>query len=478
LAFAFAQPKLRTGVVGMLAGAVAFAVIVGLLAAVARSWAAPVMVAAVLALAALYICVGGLQVGLVALLIVTSVVDHYTFGVGPLALRPEQVAAVIALGAVILKGLREGSLAWIKPNKSEIVLLAWFLVGVVSSVLESPDKRLSAKILALIAICSLGFFLPQRLLAGGGSRERMEAVTVWLLIVFVAEAAYGVIAYLGHVFGPTISLTANPASGHLSAYGTLWEQNVFGAFAAAGAVAWVYLGPSRFRWASVALALCVGALFDSVTRAAWLAAALVGALGLALTRLRRRIVWRQVLFGGAGGLLLIVASLVAHRVANYNARFPPPPSGGATPGFLDALFNLVDVLGRVIQVGPAWADVENQVFLGRGIASYEVLHQYRGVAEHVASLPLLVFHDTGVLGLAIFLGFVVAVGIRVWPVRNDPMVAGLAQMAIVVGLTNLATETLELMIGWLLIGLLMAACDVASTPNLQLQTAPPKALPE
>jgi hypothetical protein len=35
------------------------------------------------------------------------------------------------------------------------------------------------------------------------------------------------------------------------------------------------------------------------------------------------------------------------------------------------------------------------------------------------------------------------------------------QMAIVIGLANVATQTTELMVGWLLIGLLMAAADHA-----------------
>jgi hypothetical protein len=75
----------------------------------------------------------------------------------------------------------------------------------------------------------------------------------------------------------------------------------------------------------------------------------------------------------------------------------------------------------------------------------------------------LVLHDTGFAGVLIFGGFITAVVLRVWSERRNPIVLGLGQAAIVIGLTNLSTETTELMIGWLLIGLLLAACDVAST---------------
>jgi hypothetical protein len=452
---------------GMLVAAAAFALLVGLLGAAGRSWAAPVMAAAVLALGAYYTRALGKQSGLVALLIVTSTVDHFTFAVGSLALRPEQVAALVALVVLAVIRLRESDVSWLKPSLPELLLLVWFLAGIASSLLASPDKRLSAKIMALIAICSLGFFLPRRLLAGTHSAERLQVVTLWLLLVFAAESAYGSLAYILHVFGPTIGLTPNPASGHLSAYGTLWEQNVFGGFAAAGAVAWVYLGPRRFRfrWAAAGLAACVGGLFDSLTRAAWLAAALAGALGLAIPGLRRRIDFRQVLMGGLGGLVVVSATLAVDRIGRYNVRIPPGGVGGP-PDFLTSILNLVDVAGRANQVGPVWTALSGHLVMGRGIASYEALHVVGGVQQHVASLPLLVVNDTGIVGLVVFLGFALAVIVRAWSLRAYPLVLGFGQVAIIVGVTNLATETTELMIGWLLVGILMAACDAASaTPH-------------
>jgi hypothetical protein len=123
----------------------------------------------------------------------------------------------------------------------------------------------------------------------------------------------------------------------------------------------------------------------------------------------------------------------------------------------------VDVAGRANQIGPVWSDLSGHKLLGRGVASYEALHVVDGVPQHVASLPLLVLHDTGFAGVLIFGGFAIAVVLMVWSERRNPMVLGLGQAAIVIGLTNLSTETTELMIGWLLIGLLLAARDIAST---------------
>jgi hypothetical protein len=268
-----------------------------------------------------------------------------------------------------------------------------------------------------------------------------------------------VVTYLLHVFGPTISMAANPASGHLSSYGTLWEQNVFGAFAAAGAIAWVYLGPARFKRAGVGLALCAGGLFDSLTRAAWLAAALVGTLGVTLPGLRRHLVKRELAAGALGGLVLVVAALGAEALGHYNVHEPKAQSGG---NLLLVILNLVDVIGRANQIGPMWNDISGHLAFGRGTASFEALYVVDGVPQHVASLPLLVLNDTGFVGLAVFCAFVVAVIARAWSSRSNSTVLGLGQAAIVIALTNLATETTELMIGWLLIGILVAGCDVAT----------------
>jgi hypothetical protein len=451
---------------GIWAAAVLLALLLGLLAWFGRAWAAPVAVVAVVGVGAYYVRVLGAQVGLLLLMIVTSTIDHYTFRIGPFDLRAEQVGGLMALTWLLVTRLRLRNISWLKPSAAEGLLLLWLAFSVVSSLVASPDRRLSAKIIVLVAFCSLGLFLPRRLLAGPRAAEQMEAVTRWLLIVFATEAGYGFLAYLLHVFGPTLSITPNPASGHLSAYGTLWEQNVFGAFTAAGAVAWVYLGKPRFRLAWLGVAACAGGLVDSLTRAAWLAAAIVGAVGVAVPNLRRRLDFATLGLGAIGGLFVVAATLIVDSRGRYSVSLPHGKGGSA--GIANALLNLVDIAGRANQVGPVLADIRGHLLLGRGTASFQALHLVNGVPQHVASLPLLVLNDTGILGAALFVAFGTAVVLRVWSVRRNPIVVGLGQMAVVVALTNLATETTELMVGWLLIGILVAACDAtpaSATPR-------------
>jgi len=456
---------------GVWLAGVALVAFLGTLDVWAGRLAAPLAVLAVLAVGAFYMRVLQPEAGLIVLLIVANLADHFTFSVGPVAIRAEQVAALGVLVILAGKGIRRRDSSMLVPRASEWFLLAWILLSALSSLLDSPDRRLSAKVLTLIAVSTLGFFLPRRVLSGQSASRQLDVVVRWLLIAFASESAYGFLAYLLHVFGPSISIGPNPASGHLEAFGTLWEQNVFGAFAAAGSVAWVYLGPARFKQAWIGLALCTGGLVDSFTRAAWLAAAAVGALGLALPRLRRRLDRPMVGAGLLGGLLVAILVVVVDQLGTYTVAPPAAPAQPPKHGVFLAIFNMTDFIGRLNQAGPVWSDIAGRyVVLGRGTASFEVLHQVGGAPEHIASLPLLVLNDTGIVGLVVFASFVAVLIARVWARRQDDLVAGLGQAAIVVGLAVLATQTTELMVDWLLVGILVAAADVAgarSSPALR-----------
>ena len=449
---------------GIWAAAVVYAALLGLLAAIGQTWTAIAMIVLVLALAALFAGVLGFQVGLILLLIVSAIANHFTIRLGPVDIRAEEIAAITALGAFAFVRYRAGDIAWIRPSSTELVLGAWLAWGIVASLVDSPDRRLSAKYALLYAVCILGLLLPRRLLAGTGAIQRLDTVVRWLLVIFATEAAYGSIGYLLHAFGPTIGISPNPASGHLESFGTLWEPNLFGAMSAVGAVAWVYFGPARFRNAWIGLALCMSGLVDSLTRAAWLAAGAVGALGVALPNLRRRI---DLVMGGWGllaGLLAAGAVLLVDAIGSYTV---PVPHLGQAPaprqsGVFGALLNMTDFVGRLNQVGFVWEDIRHDVIFGRGLGSFLVLHQDPpGTPEHVASLPLLILNDTGIIGVVLFAAFAVTILVRVWRRRQDQFVAGLGQVALVLVLANLATQTSELMIGWLLIGILIAAAEFA-----------------
>ena len=429
----------------------------------------PVIVAIAVGIAAIVFANRlGWRVGLVVLLIVTSFIDRHTFAVGRLAIRPEQVAALFALAFLSYDRVRKGDWwASLRPTRVELALLAWFAVGLVSSLALSPSRGQSLKVLALLLISSLALFIPRRLLEDDS--KQMDQVVRWLLLAFAVESAYTVGAYFLRLAGPIVALSVNPAGGHLNAYGTLWEPNVLGAFSGAGAVAWVYLGGSYFRRPWIGIVLCLSALIVSFSRASWLAVALVLLLALVLSA-RRPIDFRSLGLATAVTLVIAAGVIAADRSGDYyvpvkagaTATVPPGPAGSGR--LFGVLANLVDVLGRVYQFQTAFGDLKASplhVLVGGGVDSYGERHTTAGQPQHIANLELAVVNDTGLLGLLVFVAFAVGVAAEVWRRRSDPRVTGLGAMVLVITITNAATETLELMITWLLLGVLLAATGSA-----------------
>jgi hypothetical protein len=431
---------------------IALAVSVGTLSYVHPPLAWLGMSVLVLAAGAVFVRTLEWRAGLMVLLIVTCLIDRYTFSVGRLNIRPEHIAVALLLAATVLDRVRSGRLDAFKPRLGEAFLVAWFVVAAASSVLEAPHRSDSVKVLALLAISSLALFLPSRVIEK--DQDVLDRVLRWLLLAFAIDSAYAVGAYFLHLFGPTISISVNPAGGHFNAYGTLWEPNVLGAISGAGALAWAHLGKDRFRHHWIGIALCFSACVVSLARAALLAVVVVYVLSFVLPPGRRPNI-RASLYAIATALVTMAALILADVAGKYTIQ-----PGGA----INSLGNGTDLIGRLNQFRPVFADLKANPILGLGIDSFGQRHVTQGLAEHLANVELLLLNDTGILGLLLVLGFIAMLAIAAWLRRHDAMVVGLTATALVVFITNQATETLELMITWLLLGLVSAAIYAAPNP--------------
>lgn len=434
----------------IVAGAgIALGAIVAILSGVHSGLATAGMVVAVTVTAGIFVWALGSTVGPVVLLIATTMIVRYTFPLARLDIRPEQVAALIAAAVLVVDRLRRRDFAWLRPTSVELLLAGWFVIGLVSSLLGAPSRADSLKVLALFLINSLAMVLPRRLI--GRDRKALDQVVRWLLLAVAAESSYAVLAYLLHLSGTTLSLSVNPATGHLNAYGTLWEPNVLGAVAGAGALAWTFLGRRHFPRPWIGIAVCLLASAVSYTRAAWLAVIFMLILTLLLP-VRRRVELPQIWAAGAAALVGIPLLFGIDKVGSFTT--------GTLGG---AVTNSTDVLGRLYQFRTSLSDLAHSPILGGGIDSYGQRHMVAGAPEHLGNLELFVVNDTGLLGLLVFAALTFAVAVAAWRHRGDLSVLGLSAMVLVLAITNQATETLELMITWLLIGLLLAAVRVAAS---------------
>jgi O-antigen ligase len=434
----------------VLATSVVLGLVVGELWYAHPSWSAVAMIAVVLVAGAIFVGVLGLTMGLFVLLVVTCIVDQWVFSVGRFNIRPEQIAVLTLLLVLGLRRIRDLT---VRPTVAEILLLAWFAIGLISSLTAAPDRSHSVKELALLALSSLAIFLPRRLL----DREQLDQVVRWVLLGLAVEGVYAVGTYFLHIFGPSISLVVNPGTGHLVSTGTLWEPNVLGAMCGAGAVGWAFLGKRYFSHPWVGVALCMSASIVSFTRAAWLAVIIVFAFCLA-TSIRRRMDLNALAKGAVATGVLSVAVLAVDKLGNYSPE---------AAGLLPSVGNATDVVGRVGQVTPVFADLKRHPIFGGGIDSWPERY---GFPQHLGNLELKIVNDTGLLGLLLLAAFAIAIVIGAWRVRHDLTVVALGMMMLVLAITNIATESLELMITWLLMGLLLAAIQTAA-PVSQPETA-------
>lgn len=435
---------------------IALAVAVGLLSNAHPRFAWLDMSVLVLAAGAIFVRTLEWRVGLMVLLIVTCLIDRYTFAVGRVNMRPEHVAAGLLLAATVLDRLRSRRLDMFKPRLGEAFLVAWFVVALASSLLEAPHRGDSLKVLALLAISSFALFLPSRVIEK--DQHALDQILRWALLAFAIDSAYAVGVYYLHLLGPTISISVNPAGGHLNAYGTLWEPNVLGAISGAGALAWAHLSKDRFRHHWIGIALCLSACVVSLARAALLAVVIVFVLSYVLPRGIRPDV-RATLYGIAAALVTMVMVIVA----DIEGKFIAHPQAGGT---ISSLGNATDLTGRLNQFRPVFSDLQASPIIGLGIDSFGQRHVTQGMAAHLANLELLLLNDTGILGLLLVLGFVAMLVIAAWLRRHDATVVGVAAMVLVVFITNQSTETLELMITWLLLGLLSASICAAEPLKL------------
>jgi O-Antigen ligase len=470
--------------------------LLGLVAASASPWAFPAAAVITLSIYAVFAWAFDARVGVLALLFLVCALDAFEFSAGPIFVRTEQIAAVI--GFVVIVATRGAGRRWWLPSALEWVLLIWFALNVLSSLIAAPQFGASMKVLVLMVLSSAGLLIPRRL---NLSQDGLHQAIRLQLLVFAGAAAYGLVALvLAPILHSDFGMTFNRLTKQLVASGSLWESNVFGAYCASGAVAWALLGPRWFSWRStgLGLGLCFCGVLVSLTRASWVALLLVAVIilvGPLRKKIEPRSIWvaaamfgsTLVLFSLAEGAGIYSASGGPHRPDQALAYIGPakatstpssgtgstplttPPTATPTPTAISSpgpnLGGIVsdprDIVGRIQQAEVVFHDLRTHPFFGGGTASYGERYQFQGMQLWIASLPLRVLNDTGIAGFAVFVLFLTLIAATAWRARRDLLATTLGLILLLIFMTNLSTETLELMFTWLFIGVAVAASEIS-----------------
>jgi hypothetical protein len=403
--------------------------------------------------------------GALLMLIGMSVMPRFFVEIFGWKARPEHFAVAIVSVAVAV---------WLLRHKREIHLekldywvVAYVVINYASSAFESSAPSATLRWALLNNLAVLPYFLIRLLITDLGMLRKAFKI---LLVVGIAESAYGILCYASHhAFGSTIGVEIGQYLVDIAApYGSLYEANVFGAYTACCAVLFlaVYLGEGRQHRLGYLICLIVASLATvlSFSRAALLAFVLT--IGWVFWHTRdRRNVRRSKLATllPAFALILVIAASVM---------------GGVLRERLGNLFQqgLAEetTVTRFLAIQEALQDVPQHPLLGSGTASLQLsfdwgkyVPEWAGDRTWVGNVTVRILHDTGLLGLIIFLSFLVSLwsrirrGLRGWN-GHVPMLVGLSAGALLYGISFQATDCTTLAFCWVHLGCLASAAILMS----------------
>jgi O-antigen ligase len=366
--------------------------------------------------------------------------------------RPEHFAAAVVLAAVCISLLF--SKRALQPDRLDYWVLAFVAVNFVSSAFGSSEPASTLRWALQNSFAILPYFLIRFLIS---DLETLRKAFRILLAVELAESAFGILCYASHqIFGTTVGISIGQYLVDVSApYGSMYEANLFGAYTACGAVLFLVLyrvgrhriiSFSGFLIASLATVL-------SYSRAALLALVVVTIW----------VFWKTRHAKGSGSKVLV--SLLAFTLVFVIGVYAV--GGVLQERFANLYYNGLTeetAISRALVIQEALQEIPSHPILGSGTASFNLsfdwnryIPEWASDKTWIGNAPLRILHDTGLVGLAIFLGFFVSAW---WKSRSTPpavpdgMLLSLVAGAFVYGITFEFTDGSSLAFFWVQLGFL------------------------
>lgn len=442
------------------------------------------------------------------------VTNRYRFESLPFRPHTEHFALLLAL--IVLGWLVLQKRARLRLQLSDLLLVVYLGVALVSAFLFPPEPRESLQYWARMFLSILVYFVARGLMSGA-QIPSYRLILKALLVFGVLEALFGIVSWFLYPLGLNLGVDEYPlgirgpggilCNFSLTIYGTLWEPNVYGSTL----MLVILLGAALFvsdefaTWRKplgIALALMVVAMGLNASRGAFLALFL--GLGLIVLAARGMSLGGRLKWAGAAALLLLAVNISTQQLSNVLMQLPSAP-GLATRapcaewiaagmprgvqqgdpefdpatgpdsdlGAVNRMLEAQTLASRWVSYRQAWDDFSARPLFGNGPNSFG--QKYTTTAHTpgwISNLVLMALHDTGIVGAVLLLGWFALLAWRVLralikppPAPSDSPRAALCTLVLGLGiglLCLLVAYQVTTMLWFGLIWFLLAALETGT----------------
>jgi O-antigen ligase len=403
--------------------------------------------------------------GALLVLVGTSAMPRFFVELFGWKARPEHFAVAIVSVAVGV---------WLSRHKLEIrlekldyLVLAYVAINYGSSAFASSEPSATLRWALLNNLAILPYFLIRLMVR---NPETLRNTFRILLGVGVVESVYVIVCYVSHhVFGSTFGMEFAYLVDVAAPYGSMFEPNLLGAYTGCCAVLGLalYLSGERRTRDMICFLIASLATVVSLSRAALVALIIACAWVFWQARqARNRSRSRTATVVLAFGLILVIAITAVGGVLQerFNNLFSQGLAEETT-------------ITRYVVIAEALQEVSRHPLFGTGTASLQLsfdfgkyIPEWAGNATWVGNVIVRILHDTGILGLTVFLSFLVFLGSRIrrgllqWT-NLAPMLIGLSGGAVLYGISFQSTDGTTLAFCWVHLGLLASAASLVNSPG-------------
>lgn len=292
-------------------------------------------------------------------------------------------------------------------KKSSLLLLAWFAVGLTSSVF-SPADAWSVKMAAVQAAAISYYFIT---LISAPNLLGVFKSRVFILLAFFCGPVFALLytsVYFFELPDYFLFLTQE-GSGGTRLRGTITEANLFGVFVIFFILVFIAINKKRrFWWWLILLGLNASLVF-SFSRAPW------GSFLVSLLFYYYLISPRKI---GRKDLVKYLSLFIIFSILVFLFAY-----------LIFSAFGEHEIIGRIHSIRTRLIMWELAVesflerpIIGSGFYSFSAIFDYAPAlvgsdtyrSAWISNLPLAIIHDTGVIGFLLFFGFVAVTVVRGW----------------------------------------------------------------